>query len=183
MFKSLSILSATLLSLTFAGAPVLANNTESAHVDLLNSVVDAGVRVYINPAHCFLEDAPNGFYVSQSRVLVVCQDNRETEGEIVDMTANDLDTIRHEVHHVVQDCKDGIGDNSLKNFFSGEGELAEFLELSSLTEYQLNRIVSAYTENGADIRTVLLELEAFAVAADVDASDITGAIQTFCPIN
>lgn len=183
MFKPLSILSAALLSLTIGAAPVLADNTENAHVNLLESVVDAGVRVYINPAHCFLEEAPNGFYISQSRILVICQDNREAEGEIVDMTANDLDTIRHEVHHVVQDCKDGIGDNSLRNFFDSEEELANFVELSSLSGRQLNGIVDNYVSRGADRETLLLEIEAFAVAADIDASDITGAVNTFCSTN
>ena len=57
----------------------------------------------------------NGFYSSHNRVLVVCND-RYVKGENEDpqWTANDLDTLRHEAQHLIQDCMvGGLADSKL----------------------------------------------------------------------
>ena len=41
--------------------------------------------------------------------IMICQDDRiETSDQEVEWTENDYDTLRHEAHHVVQDCMKGI---------------------------------------------------------------------------
>ena len=55
-------------------------NTFDDHVDLVEALDQAGVRVYFNPYVCEPKNGlnPSGFYVSQSRV-VVCQDNGKVQ--------------------------------------------------------------------------------------------------------
>lgn len=189
-----SPLAATLL-ITTGGVPAAANqpsfdNSLEAHGELLQAVVNNGVRVYINPAHCGLEDFKGvaGFYVSQARIFVVCQDKGNADSIVVEWTDNDLDTIRHEAQHMVQDCKDGLGDNSLVNFFpleENEEGLITLQQFSSgvLSLDEIGSIYSTYTSRGADMQTVLLEIEAFAVARAVPASSITAALNNVCALS
>ena len=47
-------------------------------------------------------------------LMVICQENRiPGVREMTSWTEEDLDTLRHESHHLVQDCRggDGRGDN------------------------------------------------------------------------
>ena len=164
-------------------------NTFDDHVALVETLDQAGVRVYFNPAQCKPQDGlnPSGFYISQSRVMVICQDNGKYNGEAVPFTANDLDTIRHESQHVVQDCIDGIGDNSLVNMFPivpqpGRLSLNEFVSTSGLSPRTLMHIFTTYTMAGADNKVIGLEFEAFAVANSIDAATIKQAVQQTCPI-
>ena len=196
MFRSVlaTILTAGLL--TFGVAPVSASiparpgNSFDDHADLVDTLTDAGVRVYFNPSVCEPEDGPtpSGFYISQSRQLVVCQDAGKYDGEVVPFTANDLDTIRHEAQHVVQDCIDGIGDNSLINMFpvseDGRGlSLREFVATSGLSPQTLMHIFTTYTAQGANTRVLALEFEAFAVANSIGAADIAQAVEKACAVN
>ena len=160
--------------------------------ELLGGIVrtEAGVRVYFNPAVCAPSDGlnPSGFYISQSRQLVVCQDAGKYDGELVPFTANDLDTVRHEAQHVVQDCIDGIGDNSLVNMFpvvetQGALSLREFVATSGLSPQTLMHIFTTYTQAGADTEVLALEFEAFAVANSIDAADIAVAVGKACSVN
>ena len=119
--------------------------------------------------------------------MVICQDKGQYNGETVPFTANDLDTIRHESHHVVQDCIDGIGDNSLVNMFPvvktpGKISLNEFVTGSGLSPRTLMHIFTTYTQAGADNKVIGLEFEAFAVANSIPASTITEAVKNTCPI-
>lgn len=196
MFRQLLSTLALAATVTFGAAPVVnaatpANdNSLQAHGELLQAVIDNGVRVYINPGHCGLEQFKGvaGFYVSQSRIFVVCQDNGKADGNMVEWTDNDLDTIRHEAQHMVQDCKDGLGDNSLVNFFpvgdAPEGVIT-LQQFSSgvLSLDEIGSIYSTYTSRGADMHTVLLEIEAFAVARAVPASSITAALNNVCSVD
>ena len=165
-------------------------NTFDDHVELVDALGRAGVRVYFNPYVCEPKDGlnPSGFYISQSRQLVVCQDNGKWDGEAVPFTANDLDTIRHESQHVVQDCADGIGDNSLVNMFpvvktEGRMSLLEFVSTSGLSSRTLMHIFTTYTQAGADNKVIALEFEAFAVANSINAATIAQAVEKVCPIS
>ena len=165
-------------------------NTFDDHVELVDALGRAGVRVYFNPYVCEPKDGlnPSGFYVSQSRVMVVCQDNGKWDGETVPFTANDLDTIRHESQHVVQDCADGIGDNSLINMFPvvktpGRVSLSEFVSGSGLSPRTLMHIFTTYTQAGADNKVIGLEFEAFAVAHSISADNIKQAVANTCTLN
>ena len=165
-------------------------NTLEDHADLVDTLREVGVRVYFNPYICEPKDGlnPSGLYISQSRQLVVCQDNGKWDGEVVPFTANDLDTLRHESQHVVQDCADGIGDNSLINMFpvvktEGRISLSEFVTGSGLSPRTLMHIFTTYTQAGADNKVIGLEFEAFAVAHSIDAATIAQAVEHTCAVS
>lgn len=165
-------------------------NTLDDHADLVDTLDRAGVRVYFNPYICEPKEGlnPSGLYISQSRQLIVCQDNGKWDGEVVPFTANDLDTLRHESQHVVQDCADGIGDNSLVNMFpvvktDGRTSLMEFVSGSGLSPRTLMHIFTTYTQAGADNEVIGLEFEAFAVAHSIDAATIAQAVEQVCSVS
>ena len=165
-------------------------NTLDDHITLVDTLTSAGIRVYFNPYICEPKDGlnPSGLYISQSRQLIVCQDHGKWDGEIVPFTANDLDTLRHESQHVIQDCADGIGDNSLINMFpvvktKGRTSLLEFVSNSGLSPRTLMHIFTTYTQAGADNKVIGLEFEAFAVAHSISASTITEAVEKVCSVS
>ena len=171
------IATATIAALMTA-TPALADNSYDAHVGLWNTLQRAGVTTLINPSDC----KPNfhGYYNRRHVQLVVCQDNSTAGGAQVDWTSNDLDTLRHEAQHVLQDCMvGGLGDGRSSTYFDYE-TLKEFISKSSLTESQLRNIIKSYSKGGAPEDVIIMELEAFAVATDVDASSIAGAIEKYC---
>ena len=171
------IATATLAALMTA-TPALADNSYDAHVGLWNTLQRAGVTTQINPRDCKPEF--HGYYNRRSVKLVVCQDNSTGGGRQVEWTANDLDTLRHEAQHVLQDCMvGGLGDLRSSSYFDYE-TLKEVLGKSSLTPDQLKNIIESYAKDGASEETIIMELEAFAVARDVDASSIAGAIEKYC---
>lgn len=170
------------------GAP--AGNTFDDHVQLVDTLREIGVRVYFNPYVCAPEGGrkSSGFYVSQSRKMAICQDKGKYDGEVVKFTDNDLDTIRHESQHVIQDCIDGIGDNSLVNMFpvaptKGSISLSQFVAGSGLSSLTLMNIFSAYSQAGGDNEVIGLEFEAFAVANSITAAGIKQGVVRFCSVN
>ena len=139
----------------------------------------------MNPSQlCHDERGINGAYISKYRVLVVCQDNGTANGPEVAWTANDLNTLRHEAQHLIQDCVDGgIGDNALSPFFGTDESLLEFITNSTLTHDQDTGIIANYTEMGADEDTIRLELEAFATAQDISPASIANVVNRACSVN
>ena len=175
MNKILPVTLVTLMSAT----PAFAGNTLQDHEALRATLSEAGVVTLVNTEDC--EPGVDGYYWSKGKTLVVCQDNSRPNGPLVAWTANDLDTFRHEAHHVLQDCLvGGVGDNASGLYFETIDELKEFLEESSLTGEQIKRIVEVYREDGVSDKAILEELEAFAVARDVNASSISNAVKSFC---
>ena len=62
-----------------------------------------------------------GMYSPTHRVLVVCQDDRyPISTKEIEWTPNDYDTLRHESHHVLQDCLDGINNSTIVLLFEGD---------------------------------------------------------------
>ena len=114
-------------------------------------------------------------------MLVVCQDNSYAGGPQVEWTANDLDTLRHEAHHVVQDCALGtIGDDRFERLFNTEEDLIDFLSKSSYTPEQLSELVRVLVEDGLSQEDILMEVEAYVVAQDIDATSISNKLNEFC---
>ena len=172
------ILPVTLITLMSA-TPAFAGNTLEDHENLRATLSEAGVVTLVNTAEC--KPGVDGYYWSKGKTLVVCQDNSRPNGPLVAWTANDLDTFRHEAHHVVQDCMiGGVGDNRAGLYFETVDELKEFLLKSSLTKDQVLKIIEVYKEDGVSDKAILEELEAFAVARDVNASSISNAVKAFC---
>ena len=135
MFKKLA---ATALAATAALAPqaALAENIETLrggyryldqeHKVLVNAITRAGVTIQVNVGSS-CEGGHDGVYMPQDRILAVCQDNAPSiHWSEVQWTANDLDTLRHEAVHLLQDCNagDGLGGYSRLWFSTDEKRVA-----------------------------------------------------------
>ena len=159
MIKSFTAL-ALAIATAFAPVAAQAKGTFQDHINLAEAVKANGVALYINPPACFAEGAPMGWYSGRNRTLVVCQDNAVNETQVT-WTANDLDTLRHEAQHMIQDCMVGSNhDHQLGSVYKDPVGFA----LSILGQQRAQEIVNLYLSNGANDHVLVLELEAFAVA-------------------
>lgn len=132
-----------------------------AHAHLAEVIKDHGVKFYVNHEFCAMNPSVMGFYAGAERVLVVCQDNYNGEGEVA-WTANDLDTLRHEAQHLIQDCMvGGNHDHVLSPVYRDPIGLA----YETLGSAQMENINNLYRDVNADTDTIILEWEAFSVAA------------------
>jgi len=148
------------------------------HKHLWNTLGELGVVTHINnPDMC--EGDNDGAYHPYTGDFVVCQDKAVSDKEAV-WTANDLDTIRHEAFHVLQDCLDGWEDNATLTPYNSPKTLAGFLADSSYTLEQLKSIAAHYKSRGADNLDVVLELEAFAAADSLSATQIANLLNRHC---
>ncbi|QIN96704.1 hypothetical protein [Synechococcus phage S-N03] len=162
-------------------AAAFAANDFAAHQDLLTAVAETGVRVYINPVQCGKENV-DGFYISNGPgFFVICQDNAKPGGEQVRWTANDLDTIRHEAIHLIQDCKDGRGDNSLQPVIGDAAERSRYV-FGALGRKRVKGIIDAYIRRGTSDHQIHNEVEAFAFAYRAEASDIATGVRNYCGV-
>ena len=183
MTKVSQIVLGTLITLGSIVIPVpeAKASVHQEHVELWRTLQEVGVTTLINePSLCHNEKADGAYFYTES-TLIVCQDNSHRFGtKEVTWTANDYDTLRHEAHHVIQDCLvGGIADGKLGRLFSDIDELKEFV-FNALTEEQVKAIVTQYRESGADDDVILRELEAFAVATSVDARNISEGLRDVC---
>lgn len=146
-----------------------------AHVLLVEAIQRNGVKVVINHDRC--KEGMMGFYSGGNRVLAVCQDNGTPNGPMVEWTANDLDTLRHEAQHFIQDCAVGTNhDHALTPVYKSPSSLAQ----STLGPEQVASITETYRANGASDLVLLLEYEAFSVAALNVPLDQTRDIKLYC---
>ena len=167
------------VSLTLTPGLAQAGNTYEDHVHLFDTLKTVGITPLINSSHC--SSGSDGLYHTTARILIVCQDNSTAGGPQVNWTENDLDTLRHEAHHVIQDCNEGVmGDGQLGLFFHDEDDLVEFVANSSFSVEQVESIVKMLRNDGLSARDILLELEAYTVAADIEASLIAEKLVEFC---
>ena len=167
------------VSLTLTPGLAKAGNTYEDHLALVEALQEVGITPLINTAHC--SSGSDGLYHTTARILIVCQDNSQTVGDQVDWTENDLDTLRHEAHHVLQDCRlDSLGDGNLSLYFQDEEDLTEFVVNSSFSGEKIETLIQVLREDGLSARDILLELEAYIVAADIDASLIADKLVEFC---
>ena len=147
------------------------------HVRLAQAAEATGVRVAINVDRCDTEDS-YGWYWAAANELVVCQENKiKGSNKEVRWTEEDLDTLRHEAHHLVQDCMArGNRDGILGSVYTKPIELG----YKVLGKDRANRIAELYAENGADAHIQIMEIEAFAVAAMNDPMEQVQDIQRYC---
>ena len=147
---------------------------------LWGSLERAGVTILLNDPQ-FCKDGANGMYSPTHQMMIICQDDRyPISTREMTWTPNDYDTLRHESHHVIQDCLDGIDNSTLVLLFEGD-KLKEFVT-NSLSQKQINRIISTYKKYGANEKEIKIELEAFAVAETVSATTIASSIDKLCKI-
>lgn len=160
--------------------PVKAQNTYDDHKELLTTIQDLGVVTLINhKIHCTKSEFAGIYYTNG--MLIICQENRKANNGIqIDWTEGDLDTLRHEAHHIVQDCAIGnIGDDKIGRMFSTNKEFFDFIENSSYTE---NQLVNMYMKLREDLseEESFLEIEAYVVAKDIPAESIKRKIVDYC---
>ena len=183
-FKNIAATALTGLSL-FASlsAPVHASmgvqENHQRHVVLATAIQEAGIDVYVNPSAC--DNKPVfGWYSGAQRVLVICQENRDfyPAGK-APWTAEDYDTLRHEAQHLIQDCMDNRIDHNLSPVYRNPIALAQRV----LGTEAMSGIHNSYTSIGANLSTVILEYEAFAVAALNDPLEQVQDIRNYCGVN
>jgi len=164
------------LALIVSATPV-ASDEMTRHLPLRRALSDAGVRVEINPRDCDASVA--GFYQVTERGprLAVCQDNRGRGSRQVDWTANDLDTLRHESWHLLQDCRDGVVDMMIPDL-SGK-RIDEIIDqygaAKALWIWQRYQARDLYTEG------IYQEIEAFYAAETLAPEYIGALIKVTCP--
>lgn len=181
MKKFLATLAA-LATLTAASTPALAipmaGNTYEHHQLLWNTLREVGIATVLNGPDC--AEGSDGTYRPSNKTLTVCQDNGEVGGPAVAWTDNDFDTLRHEAHHVVQDCLGVRSGNGLfRLYFTEEEDYLTFVG-NALTERQIKGITENYASRGVEGVMLLAELEAFAAANSVSAEVIANSVSTFC---
>ena len=176
-FTAIAATAAAALVSVFPTA-AFAGNSFQDHIRLTNAIAATGVDLYINPPSV-CDDAVAGMYISGQSALVVCQENA-TGAEQVDWTDEDLNTLRHEAQHLIQDCVAfRRGDQTLSPMMGSDEEVIEFA-IGILGRDKMEWIASVYAERGADWRTIVLEFEAWAVGDGVDASVIESAVRHYC---
>tara|TARA_R110002012_G_scaffold48223_1_gene125772 strand:- start:1507 stop:2079 length:573 start_codon:yes stop_codon:yes gene_type:complete len=150
------------------------------HTALVQAINAAGVNVQVNVgSNC--NSGSDGVYYPGRAVLAVCQDKApQPHWSEVRWTANDLDTLRHEAVHLLQDCnaQDGVGGYT-RLWFETEQERIDFVQ-SALSQDKINWIIDTYAEAGADTFDIKAELEAFSIAATVSPGVLANAITTTC---
>lgn len=173
---------AIISSFTVGAVPAAATpNTGSFddHLALYNTIHSHGVKVHINHAK-YCDGNIDGSYISTRRVLNVCQDRGRPGGPEVDWTANDLDTLRHEAHHMIQDCVGaGHGNGHLVHLFHQRPQLLSFID-SVYSRAEQRSLMGADSYTGHNSERQLIELEAFATAAVISATDIADKMNEVC---
>jgi len=176
--KFLSLLAASALAVGSLTPVKATEGVVEGHRALWQAIREVGVITLINnPQIC--RDDISGAYDSSRGILVICQENARGVNQ-VEWTAYDLDTLRHEAHHLIQDCAVGrIGDSQMARMFEDYDEHRNFIK-NTLTASEVRQIIKAYRENGATNKDILIELEAFAVADSISAEQIANKVLDWC---
>ena len=174
-----AVIMAMVSSLTVGSLPVKATGSFEEHVHLYRTIQAQGVRIVINhKQEC--ADGRDGSYHSRERLLVICQDMARPGQQEIDWTANDLDTLRHEAQHMVQDCAHGqMADRYLRPYYTDRQELIQFLN-DSIGYDNAQELMTLDSYRNAPEHVKWTEMEAFAVAAVVDPKQIADALTKEC---
>ena len=174
-FKALTL--AALAAFTTIAAPAAeARGTYAEHTQLGNAVRATGITLKFNPAECRTKNAM-GWYWAAKREMVICQENHKGYvgfGQEVRWTEEDLDTLRHEAQHLIQDCMAGRRQGSLDSVYNEPIELAKSILGSEGIAY----ILKIYAEASDHIK--VMELEAFSVAEMNDPAEQARDIAKYC---
>ena len=160
--------------------PTHASTEMEQHKELMRSLHHVGVSIVINDSR-YCDAETSGSYFPNVRLLSVCQDGATSfNGKMIPWTDNDLDTLRHEAQHVVQDCNEGVlGDGELGAMFDTK-KLFELMKNSNIPMSRYKALAADYLEGGAPPTHVIMEMEAFMVASDIPANYIASKVVEFC---
>ncbi len=174
------IATVTAIAASLVASPALANDQQfiDNHIKIVENLRKVGVTVIVNnPLHCQSSRAGGGSYFPGNAMLIVCQDKGKGDNEIVNWTLNDYDTLRHEAHHVVQDCAKGtLGDGRMDMLFNGK----DFLEFTEGLEETVDKLYQLQREDGLSGKQAMEEVEAYIVAEYIDADSIANKVLEFC---
>ena len=106
--------------------------------------------------------------------MVICQEQKRSVGVETTWTEEDLDTLRHEAQHLIQDCMDGSRQGALGSVYKDPIGLAKDV----LGDASIRSILDTYSDASDHIK--VMELEAFSVAAINDPLDQAKDIRNFC---
>ena len=147
------------------------------HVRLSEAVASTNTTFLINPNECDASGAYGWYWVRDGRYreLVICQVNKvKGSTRQMEWTAEDLDTLRHEAHHLVQDCMSGSRNGVLAGVYKSPLRLA----FQVIGAERVRKIVEVYSDSTDHI--VKMEIEAFTVAAMNDPNEQIRDIRTYC---
>ncbi len=174
------IATVTAIAASLVASPALANDQQfiDDHIKIVENLRKVGVTVIVNnPLHCQSSRAGGGSYFPGNAMLIVCQDKGKGDNEIVNWTLNDYDTLRHEAHHVVQDCAKGtLGDGSMDMLFTDK----DFLEFRRGLGERGGERGGVQREDGLSGKQAMEEVEAYIVAGYIDAPAIAEKVLEFC---
>ena len=175
-----AFISAFLASLAIV-APAMAAPLPADHQQFVDTMVNDGVIFVVNePAEaCYGEVKLDGSYVvyKDDRYLIVCQDNRTTS-DVTNWTANDLDTIRHEGFHIIQDCMAGTkSDSVFDTVFTTQEEVIDALGVEQAMDIMSTYAQAYEKDRHGDIK---YEIEAFYAARDYSATELNSLYTQYC---
>ncbi len=171
-FKALTLAAVTAAA-TFAAPGAKALNVDNGHIRLARAVVSTGIELKVNPIECNLKPAMGWYWAAQNE-MVICQERAKGGTPETYWTAEDLDTLRHEAQHLIQDCMDGARDGNLGSVYEEPINLGKRV----LGTEGIARILSAYSEASDHIK--VMEIEAFSVARMNDPEEQARDIAKFC---
>ena len=157
--QALTLTALTVVSTLFSPM-AQAKSNYAEHGQLGNAVRATGITLKFNPAECDEKNAM-GWYWAARQEMVICQENRRRGFGVqheVTWTEEDLDTLRHEAQHLIQDCMDGSLNGSLSSVYKEPLDLG----VEVLGKDGIFRIMQAYSEASQHIQ--VMEVEAFSVA-------------------
>jgi len=173
MNKLSTIAISALTALATLAPGAMARSNYPAHITLGNTVRSTGITFKINPVECWSKNS-YGWYWAAKNEMVICQENKIKAGVEVRWTEEDLDTLRHEAQHRIQDCMDGSRQGSLGAVYKDPIGLAKDV----LGERGIRSVLNAYSDASDHIK--VMELEAFSVAAMNKPLEQAQDIRNFC---
>jgi len=174
-FSLAALLTSLLTSLPCIASDSYITTLPKRYVPLARAVEKAGVVIKLSKSRdaCF---GNHGLYYGSDRSIMICDPTFPIWGPI------SLDTLVHESHHVLQDCRGGDGLGGLTGlFFSSMKDFMVFVT-SSLTPLERAQIIEAYGGPNVPHELIFLELEAFAVAKSILPEKVAESITAACPI-
>lgn len=170
-----AIVASSLLPVEARPTPGAAEEYFDQHIELARTIELTGTDFQLNPPRCNQEGNTYGWYNGMEGQLVVCQQNvKHHNFNEVAWTEEDLDTLRHEAHHLVQDCMDDRLDGRLTNVYEDVPGLVKAI----LGYEKVARILDVYSD--LPDHHQVMELEAFAVADMDDPEEQIKDIHTYC---
>ena len=172
--KGLGLATLAAATTVVSSLPAQARSNNEHHKVLAQTIVELGVNLKVNVAKCDERNAW-GWYWSYGNEMVICQENRiPGSTKMVGWTEEDYDTLRHEAHHLVQDCMDRRQNGQLASVYKDPIALVK----GTLSSSMIEDILKAYSKESDHIK--LMELEAFSVSALNNPLDQVNDIKRFC---